>query len=91
MIRWRAPLWVAQVDTERRCLRKSTEKIVLPLVGDGIQEPDKVALMGNFNITHASPQESWVTVGEMMPRNGYTEDVLLARIRWSKPNRMPLW
>ena len=64
---------------------------MLPVVGDGINEPDKVALMGNFNITHASPNEAWVTVGEWMPRNGYKGDVLLARIKWAKPNKLPLW
>lgn len=91
VIRWRSPLWVAQVDPVRRCLRKSTERIVLPLVGDGVNDPDQVALMGNFNVTNVSPHESWVTVGEWMPRNGYRGDVLLARLRWSKPNRLPLW
>ncbi len=91
VIRWRAPLWVAQVDTDKHCLIKSTEQVVLPLVGDGVNDADKVALMGNFNVTNVSPQESWVTVGEWMPRNGYRGDVLLARIRWSKPNRLPLW
>lgn len=91
VIRWRSPLWVAQVDTERRCLVKSTERVVLPLVGDGVNEPDQVALMGNFDVTNVSPDESWVTVGEWMPRDGYRGDVLLARIRWSKPNRLPLW
>jgi hypothetical protein len=91
VIRWRSPLWVAQVDTNRRCLIKSTEQIVLPLVGDGVNDPNKVALMGNFNVINASPEESWVTVGEWMPRDGYRGDVLLARIRWSKPNRLPLW
>lgn len=91
VIRWRSPLWVAQVDTERRCLIKSTEQIVLPLVGDGVNDPNKVAMMGNFNITRASADESWVTVGECIPRDGYRGDVLLARIRWSRPNRLPLW
>jgi hypothetical protein len=91
VIRWRSPLWVARVDAERRCLIKSTERIVLPLVGDGVGAPDKVALMGNFNVTNVSRHESWVTVGEWMPRDGYRGDVLLARIRWSKPNRLPLW
>jgi hypothetical protein len=91
VIRWRSPLWVAQVDPISRRLIRETEQIVLPLVGDGINEPDKVALMGNFHVTNASPNESWVTVGEWMPRNGYRGDVLLARIRWSSPNRLPLW
>ena len=91
VIRWRSPLWVAQVDPTRLCLVKSTEQVVLPLVGDGINNPDKVALMGNFNVTNVSPEESWITVGEWMPRAGYRGNVLLARIDWSKPNRVPLW
>ncbi|QDV26211.1 sialidase family protein [Aureliella helgolandensis] len=91
VLRWRSPLWIAQVDVERRCLIRSSEQVVLPLVGDGVDAPDQVALMGNFNVTHASPNESWVTVGEWLPRDGYRGDVLLARIRWSKPNQLPLW
>ena len=91
VIRWRSPLWVAQVDPRKRCLIRSTERVVLPLVGDGVNEPDDVALMGNFDVTNISPTESWVTVGEWMPRNGARGDVLLARIRWSKPNWLPLW
>ncbi len=91
VMRWRSPLWVSQVDPDRRCLIKSSEQVVLPLVGDGIDAPNQVALMGNFSVTHASPEESWVTVGEWMPRDGYRGDVLLARIHWSKPNRLPLW
>lgn len=91
VIRWRSPLWVARVDVDQCCLIKSTERVVLPLVGDGVEAPDKVALMGNFNVTNVSPHESWVTVGEWMPRDGYRGDVLLARIRWSTPNRLPLW
>ncbi|APZ94155.1 sialidase family protein [Fuerstiella marisgermanici] len=91
VIRWRSPLWVAKVDPKTRQLIKETEKIVLPVVGDGVNDPDKVALMGNFNVTNVSPEESWVTVGEWMPRNGYKGDVLLARIRWSRANKLPLW
>ncbi len=88
VIRWRSPLWVSQVDREKLCLIRSTEQVVLPLVGDGVADPDRVALMGNFNVTNASPSESWVTVGEWMPRNGYRGDLLMARIRWREPNRL---
>ncbi len=91
VIRWRSPLWVARVDPDRRCLVKASERIALPLVGDGVNSPDEVALMGNFHIVNVSEQESWITVGEIMPRNGYRGDLLLARIRWSRPNRLPLW
>jgi hypothetical protein len=89
VIRWRAPLWVAQVDTKSLRLIRATERVVLPLVGDGVNDPDHVALMGNFHVTNASPQESWVTVGEWHPRAGIKGDLLLARVRWKEPNRLP--
>lgn len=88
VIRWRSPLWMAQVDTRKLCLIKETERVVLPLVGDGVNDPDKVALMGNFHTTNASPQESWVTVGEWQPKNGAKGDLLLSKIRWNKPNQL---
>lgn len=91
VMRWRSPLWVARVDTDQRCLIRSTEQVVLPVVGDGSNKPNEVALMGNFDVTNVSPDESWITVGEWIPKGGARGDVLLARIRWSKPNRLPLW
>jgi len=88
VIRWRSPLWLAQVDPQTLHLRRATERIVLPLVGDGVKEPDRVALMGNFHVTNASPDQSWVTVGEWQPRNGIRGDLLLAHIRWTQPNKL---
>ncbi|MCG6158287.1 sulfatase-like hydrolase/transferase [Rubinisphaera margarita] len=88
VMRWRSPLWVAQVDPEKLCLIRETEQVVLPLVGDGIDNPDEVALMGNFDVTNVSPFESIVTVGEWMPRRNARGDVLIGRIRWSRPNKL---
>ena len=88
VIRWRAPLWIAQVDPAKRHLIRATERVVLPLTGDGVKDPDSVALMGNFHVTNASRDESWVTVGEWLPRKGAKGDLLMARIRWNKPNRL---
>lgn len=88
VIRWRSPLWIARVDPKRRVLIRESEQTVLPLVGDGVAEPDAVALMGNFNVTHASPQETWVTVGEWMPRQNAQGNVLLSRIAWARPNAL---
>ncbi len=87
VIRWRSPLWTARVDVERLCLVRRTERVVLPLVGDGVKSPDQVALMGNFHVTNVGLHESWVTVGEWLPRRGARGDLLLSRIRWSKPNK----
>ncbi len=87
VIRWRSPLWMARVDPQKLCLIRQTERVVLPLVGDGVDDPDGVALMGNFDVTNVSPEESIVTVGEWLPRQGAKGDLLLARIRWKTPNR----
>ncbi|WP_206028550.1 sialidase family protein [Thalassoroseus pseudoceratinae] len=88
VIRWRSPLWIAEVDPEKLCLIRDSEQVVLPLIGDGVQNPDDVALMGNFHVTNMSPQESCVTVGEWLPRRGAKGDLLMARIRWAKPNQL---
>lgn len=86
VIRWRSPLWMARVDPDRRVLIRESEQTVLPMMGDGVAEPESVALMGNFNVTNASPMESWVTVGEWMPKRNAKGNVLLARIGWTRPN-----
>ncbi len=86
--RWRSPLWMAQVDTKKLCLLRDTERVVLPLVGDGVNKADEVAYSGNFHPVNVSPDESWVTDGEMLPKRGWKGDLLLARIRWTKPNKL---
>lgn len=88
VIRWRAPLWMAQVDPGSLRLVRDSESVVLPLMGDGVNDPDRVALMGNFDATNASRDESWVTAGEWQPKNGVRGDLLMARIRWNKPNQL---
>ena len=87
VFRWRAPLYVAQVEVATMRLIRETEKTVLPLIGDGINDPEHVARLGNFHVTNASPDESWVTVGETLPADDWKGDVLLGRIRWAVPNR----
>jgi len=87
VMRWRAPLYVAQVDTGTLRLIRSSERVVLPLIGDGVDDPDHVARMGNFHVVNASTEESWVTAGETLPHDGWRGDTLLARIHWAVPNR----
>jgi hypothetical protein len=89
VFRWRAPLYMARVDIGSLRLIRSTEQVVLPLIGDGVGDPGHVARMGNFHTLTATPEESWVTVGECLPKDGWRGDLLMARIRWSRPNRMP--
>ena len=88
VIRWRSPLFMAQVDPERLVLIRETERIVHPLVGDGVNDPDGVPLMGNFHVTNASPDESWVTVGSWLPRRNARGATHLARILWEHPNSL---
>jgi hypothetical protein len=82
VFRWRAPLYLARVDTEKLCLIRATERVVFPLIGDGVNDPRHVARMGNFHTVAATPNESWVTVGECLPHDDWRGDLLLARIQW---------
>jgi hypothetical protein len=88
VIRWRSPLWIAQVDLSNLRLIRDSERVLLPLDGDGINAPNDVPLMGNHHPVNISPLESWVCDGEMLPKHGYRGDLQLARIRWSTPNRL---
>jgi hypothetical protein len=88
VMRWRAPLFVAKVDRQSLHLIRDSERVVLPLIGDGVRDPDHVALMGNFHTVAASREESWVTVGENRRNDGWKGDTLLARVGWSRPNRL---
>ena len=88
VFRWRAPLYVAAVDREGLRLVRESEQVVMPVIGDGVDDPNHVARMGNFHTTAASPDVSWVTVGETLPHDGWHGNLLLARIHWSRPNRL---
>jgi hypothetical protein len=87
VVRWRSPLWMARVNAETLRLSRESERVVFPLVGDGVGAPDEVPLMGNFHVTSASPDESWITVGEWIPKRQARGNLLLARVRWTTPNR----
>jgi len=73
---------MAQVDTDRLCILRKTEQILVP---------ERGAKLGNFGVTSVSPEETWVTVSEWMQPIGvekYGSDgsVWVARIHWNKPN-----
>ncbi len=91
VIRWRAPLFVARVNPENLRLIRDTERIAVPLEGDGIDEPDGVPLMGNFNVNPATEHESWVTVGSWLPRRDARGAVHLARFHWNRANTSGLF
>ena len=79
IMRWRAPLLIAEFSPEKQCLLKATEQTVFPIRGD-IEKPETVGLMGNFHPLAISDSEAIITVGEMRPQMGFSGDSLLARI-----------
>lgn len=81
-------MFMAKVDRQSLRLIRDTERVVFPLQGDGINDPHHVARMGHFHTVAASPNESWVTVGETLSENGWKGDTLLARVRWNRPASM---
>jgi len=58
--RHRAPLFIAQVDPERLCVLRNTERILVP---------ERGAKLCNFGVARISDQESWVVVSEWMQTN----------------------
>jgi hypothetical protein len=82
VFRHRAPLLMAQVDPDRLCVLRSTERELAPNRG---------ARLGNFGVTDVSPDETWVTVAEWMQpkgveRHGSDGSVWVSRIHWDRPN-----
>ena len=79
VFRNRAPLFIAQVDPDRLCVLRTTERVLIPEQGLGL---------GNFGIVDVSPTETWViTSEEAFPasRRHEPNHVLLARLRWNIP------
>lgn len=84
IVRHRAPLFMARVDTEKLQIIRSSEKVVVP---------ERGAEMGNFGACAINENESWVTVSEGMfmkdsKARGAEGATFVARILWSKPNRL---
>jgi hypothetical protein len=68
VVRSRAPLYIAEVDPERCCVLRDTERVVIPENG---------ARMGNFCTLNVTPDEAWVITGEWLQQRipGYTKDM----------------
>lgn len=90
VFRHRAPLFIAEVDTEKLQVKRATERILIP---------EKGARYGNFGVCNVSERETWVVETEWMQRPpaefvipvvnqwGAEARVYAARIVWDKPNR----
>jgi hypothetical protein len=83
VFRHRAPLFIACVDTDRLCVLRETEQILMPESG--------LDLAGGFGVFDVSPNETWIVSSEMgFPKSRQEESnrVLLAKLRWTQPNRL---
>lgn len=92
VFRHRAPLFIAQVDPEKLCVIRQTERIIVE---------ERGARLGNFGVTNVSPEETWVTVAEWMQYSGKSSapaandvgkyggdgSVWVAKIHWNQPNK----
>jgi hypothetical protein len=83
IVRHRAPLFMARLNTDKLHIIRSSEKIVVP---------ERGAEMGNFGASAINANESWVTVSEGMfmkdsAKRGAEGATFVARILWSKPNQ----
>lgn len=84
IVRNRAPLFMAQVDPENLRVLRRTERVLVP---------ERGAELGNFGAASIAPDESWVTVSEGLfmkdsRARGAEGATFVARIRWSRPNRL---
>lgn len=84
ILRHRAPLFLAQVDPEKLQVMRATEQVLMP---------ERGATLGNFGATAVTMHESWVTDSEGIwdsaaRKRGAKGATFLARVRWSKPNRL---
>ena len=57
VFRHRAPLFMAEVDTETLTIKRNTERIVIP---------ERGARLGNFHVTKVSEKETWIIAAEWM-------------------------
>jgi len=82
IVRHRAPLFMARVDTGSLQVVRASEKVVVP---------ERGAELGNFGANRIDDDEAWVTVSEGLfmkdsRERGAEGATFVARILWSKPD-----
>lgn len=80
----RAPIFLAQVDPEKRQIMRATERILLPQRG---------VMLGNFGASNITPDESWVTDSEFIVNGqrhpgGADGTTWVGKVKWSKVNAL---
>ena len=64
VMRWRAPMFMAEFDAERGCLLKESEEIVLPLM----RKKGVASIYGNFHVSNLTPDSCIVSDAAMWVR-----------------------
>jgi len=77
IFRHRAPLFIAQVNTDSLYVLRETERILIPT-------PEDSGDFGNFGVTHINENETWVTVSVSPKADNVnrTCNILIAKIKW---------
>jgi hypothetical protein len=81
LMRWRAPLLIAEVDPARMVLIRETEQVVFPVMPEDTNAEFKSALFGNFHPVNLSSGEALILAGEERSHASYQSNTLLARLR----------
>jgi hypothetical protein len=84
MFRHRAPLFIARVDANRLHVLRDSERVLIA---------ERGGELGNFGAAAIDPSQSWVTVSEGVwtddaRQRGANGSTFVARVIWSKPNRL---
>lgn len=78
VFRHRSPLFIAEVDKDRLCVKRATEQILIP---------ENQADLGNFGVIDVAANETWVIASEQLTntkRHAERNQTWLAKIRWSQ-------
>jgi hypothetical protein len=78
VFRHRSPLVMAQVDPERGCIIRDTERTVIP---------ERGARLGNFGVTMVNEYETWITESEWMQNSGEWARVMLQKLKTMYPEQ----
>lgn len=80
--RHRAPVFLAQVDTNKLQVIRATEQVLMP---------ERGVMLGNFGASNISQDESWVTDAEFIVNGqkharGADGTTWVAKVKWTRPN-----
>lgn len=81
IVRHRAPLFMAEVNPQKLCVIRETERIIVP---------ERGAKLGNFDVVDINEHETWVVVAEWMEERpqlisrefGSDNSVFVCRLIW---------